>query len=709
MSNSPCKSSTRKRTHCEILCNCLFDIKFDRFVTVSSPNPDPRDISYSFSRLERMRAELSPNERTMDAEITKHDGMYTDIVDNNTKELYRSAGAIVDLVAQKRISVLSLESHLTTSRTESTILESASSTNPTPFLVHGFNPDIFSKKHSLDLDSSSRYSQRTSSEAGNEVIRLDVYCEDFLDFEDILESFEDGMRYFRQSRYDKAESCLIRGLQRAYNLSTGRKDELDLSFMLFCHASSCIALSRLGEARKDLHSVVDGEIGHKCNSQLRCFAVYELARVYLKLSQTATDEEEVKHMLDAAVKYGMLAVTSMEQEPSITNESNAYYAAVHLLSLIYWAKDLPKQCQAMSKLLPPASRVSKSQYDRGLALETANQNLHSFYQQYPSIASTASTRDFLSATDRSMADIVSTPMADASIGLYSTQYVPTKAPTTEGLNLARSSSKDSSNTERASSKASTTNDVVKRKGFHKQVTKGLFWAVRNDDVELLDALLEVPSAEIDTRKAGLWNNETLLRTAAARGHQEICARLLAAGADIDAMVNGQTALDAAIDERHVDVCRLLLDRMANSSGMTSQLMTPLLRAVNCGSPAILEVLAERMPDVNDSNYLKTRRMRTALMHCAERSNIKALVALLDFGADPNGPDPSLTTPLIEAARANSIVAARLLLQRGADLHLTTAKGMTATRAAVGWLKGFFVAWPKSKTWRDPGSGMILQP
>jgi hypothetical protein len=69
-----------------------------------------------------------------------------------------------------------------------------------------------------------------------------------------------------------------------------------------------------------------------------------------------------------------------------------------------------------------------------------------------------------------------------------------------------------------------------------------------------------------------------------------------------------------------------------------------------------------------------------------RAQRDTVLCLLEHGADPNAFDKNGTTPLHRAVRNRCAEAVQSLLDGGADLHATNARGSTAARLAR-WTTG----------------------
>jgi ankyrin repeat protein len=195
-------------------------------------------------------------------------------------------------------------------------------------------------------------------------------------------------------------------------------------------------------------------------------------------------------------------------------------------------------------------------------------------------------------------------------------------------------------------------------------TTPLHWAVRNDDVALV-------------------------------------TKLVAAGADVNAANRyGITPLGLAAENGSARVVELLLAAGANPNAAEPEGETPLMTAARTGAPAVIRALVARGANVQArEGWLG----QTALMLAVAEDHAEAAAALIAAGADVNArsaptnlPDlewdvigMSTTvfprgrwTPLMFAAREGAVSAARVLIDRGADLDLQDPDGTTALVLAI---------------------------
>ena len=177
---------------------------------------------------------------------------------------------------------------------------------------------------------------------------------------------------------------------------------------------------------------------------------------------------------------------------------------------------------------------------------------------------------------------------------------------------------------------------------------------------------------------GMW---APLMYAARDGATDAALALISLGADVNKRdSDGMTPLIEAIINMHFDLASKLLDKGANANLADSSGMTPLFAAVDMRTPA----WERSRPDPKETDNLD----------CVDMMKV-----LLDHGANPNaaltgrmlqryhaGGTAALgegTTPLMRAARYDNLDMVRLLVERGANVHMTQKDGTTALMLASG--------------------------
>lgn len=188
---------------------------------------------------------------------------------------------------------------------------------------------------------------------------------------------------------------------------------------------------------------------------------------------------------------------------------------------------------------------------------------------------------------------------------------------------------------------------------------------------------------------------------------------LAAEADVNrANRNGQTALMLAAAQRNHSLMRLLLKRGARVNARNDRRGTALMYSATAGDVDAVRLLLKRGADVN----ARASNGWTALTLAAARGFDEVATALLAHGADPNIADIYGWTPLmravqqmrpavvrvlldskgvaLDARNENKRTAlhlaaagglrdiARMLLARGADIHVRDRAGNTPAQLAI---------------------------
>ena len=224
----------------------------------------------------------------------------------------------------------------------------------------------------------------------------------------------------------------------------------------------------------------------------------------------------------------------------------------------------------------------------------------------------------------------------------------------------------------------------------------LFEAVRIRDTEAVRGLLR-DGADAGARRG---DGATALHWAVLRQDVETTELLLEAGADPGAANDhGVTPLALACTNGDAVLVRRLLQAGAGADAATSMGETALMACTRGGSPAAVAALLEH--GAGNVNARESSRGQTALMWAAAHGEPDAVRMLLAHGADVHArSDVSYLrvptnayasgksnqdvadmphggfTPLLFAARHGDTVAARLLLDAGADVNDTAADGIS---------------------------------
>lgn len=266
----------------------------------------------------------------------------------------------------------------------------------------------------------------------------------------------------------------------------------------------------------------------------------------------------------------------------------------------------------------------------------------------------------------------------------------------------------------------------------------LHWAAYHGDAQLAELLLEAGADPSATNR----NGSTPLWLAANRGDAATLDTLLAGGADANEQLRlGRTPLMLAARSGNVDAVRVLLDHGADPNAREDERgTTALMQAADQGHADVIAVLIEHGADVAATSAPVFRDGRTAALGksgdprnavrrqviavlCDEPSpdlsTLRELISqssedevlaelakntfvlstedicskmqrgALGFvggfggrGGAEREPDGGELTPLVYAARAGSIEAARVLLEAGADVNQVTRYGWSPLLAAT---------------------------
>jgi len=181
-------------------------------------------------------------------------------------------------------------------------------------------------------------------------------------------------------------------------------------------------------------------------------------------------------------------------------------------------------------------------------------------------------------------------------------------------------------------------------------------------------------ARRDLQKAGFQTTPAELVRAAAEGHSRAVGWFLTIGSDPNvADAEGFTPLMAAAEHGHAEIVKQLLAAGADVNARGREGWTALMMAASFSDkPECARLLLEAGADV----HFKDPNGWTALMQAVYKGNAP-IVALL---AERSRPD--LDRALLVAALSGHLEVARVLLEHGADRHITTDEGDTPLHLAI---------------------------
>lgn len=176
-----------------------------------------------------------------------------------------------------------------------------------------------------------------------------------------------------------------------------------------------------------------------------------------------------------------------------------------------------------------------------------------------------------------------------------------------------------------------------------------------------------------------------LGIAAAAGLFKEMRLLLDDGVDINgvASYSKSTALATAAGRGSLRAVNFLLDNGADVDLPGANDMTPLMHACSSGKVKGSRVALRLIEADADVRYIRKSDEMTALKFAVHDSRPEVIQALIDNGADVDGPPGTRQTALMIAARADYVDALEVLVRNGADVSLPCKLPWADNRTAQG--------------------------
>lgn len=176
-----------------------------------------------------------------------------------------------------------------------------------------------------------------------------------------------------------------------------------------------------------------------------------------------------------------------------------------------------------------------------------------------------------------------------------------------------------------------------------------------------------------------------LSIAAANSRLREMKLLLADGVDVDgvASYSGGTAMHSAAGGGYIRSLDLLIDAGADPNSTNRHDLTPLMSACSLGLVKGSRAALRLIEAGADVRYVRAADGMTALKFAVHACPPDVIQALIDHGADVDGPPGTPQTALMLAARANNVEALNVLVENGADVSLPCKLGWAGGRTAEG--------------------------
>uniref|UniRef100_A0A8C6V5H5 E3 ubiquitin-protein ligase MIB1 n=1 Tax=Neogobius melanostomus TaxID=47308 RepID=A0A8C6V5H5_9GOBI len=199
-------------------------------------------------------------------------------------------------------------------------------------------------------------------------------------------------------------------------------------------------------------------------------------------------------------------------------------------------------------------------------------------------------------------------------------------------------------------------------------------AVSNASGERLSQLLK---KLFETQESGDINEE-LVKAAANGDLAKVEDILKRPDVDVNGQCAGHTAMQAASQNGHVDVLKLLLKHSVDLEAEDKDGDRAVHHAAFGDEGSVIEVLQRGGADLNARN----KRRQTPLHIAVNKGHLQVVKTLLDFGCHPSLQDSEGDTPLHDAISKKRDDMLSVLLEAGADVTITNNNGFNALHHAA---------------------------
>jgi ankyrin repeat protein len=161
--------------------------------------------------------------------------------------------------------------------------------------------------------------------------------------------------------------------------------------------------------------------------------------------------------------------------------------------------------------------------------------------------------------------------------------------------------------------------------------------------------------------------------------------LLADGVDVNGVASycGGTALHQAAGIGAIRSVELLVGAGAGLNATNKFDLTPLMCACSLGKTKGSRVAMRLVESGADVKYVRASDEMTALKFAVHCCPAEVIQALIDHGAEVDGPSGTDQTALMIAARHNNVAALEVLVKNGADVSLPCKLSWAGGRTAEG--------------------------